>query len=97
MAKDTTQLLHSDLTKKIIGACHDVDNEVGHGFLESVYSNCMHRALNEAGLSAQREVSMPVFFQGWDVGLFKADLVVNKLILVELKAVLPSIVPMRLK
>jgi GxxExxY protein len=87
MTNTTPHLLHSDLTDKIIGIYYDVYNEVGHGFLESVYSNCMHRALTEAGLSAQREVSIPVFFRGWNVGLFKADLVVNDLILVELKAV----------
>jgi GxxExxY protein len=86
MANNTSQILHADLTEKIIGVYYDVYNEVGRGFLESVYSNCMHRALTQAGLSAQREVSIPVFFRGWDVGLFKADLVVNGLIPIELKA-----------
>ena len=86
METEGSKLLHSELTEKIIGVYYDVYNEIGHGFLESVYSNCMHRALTQAGLSAQREVSIPVYFRGWDAGQFKADLVVNALVLLELKA-----------
>ena len=58
----SSRLLHVELTEKIIGIYYDVYNEVGHGFLESVYGNCMHRALTQAGLSVEREVSIPVFF-----------------------------------
>jgi GxxExxY protein len=86
MENENSKLLHVGLTEKIIGVYYDVYNEIGHGFLESVYSNCMHRALTQAGLSVEREVSIPVFFRGWDVGQFKADLVVDRLILIELKA-----------
>jgi GxxExxY protein len=49
------KLLHADLTEKIIGVYYDVYNEIGHGFLESVYSNAMHRALVQAGLSVTGE------------------------------------------
>jgi len=87
MQNQRSRLLHFELTEKIIGVYYDVYNEIGHGFLESGYANCMHRAVIQAGLSVQREVSIPVFFRGWDVGQFKADLVVDGLILVELKAV----------
>lgn len=87
MQNESSKLLHSEITEKIISVYYDVYNEIGHGFLESVYSNCMHRALTEAGLVVEREVAVPVFFRGWDVGKFKADLVVNRLILIELKAV----------
>ncbi len=83
---ESSKLLYAELTDKIIGVYYDVYNEVGHGFLESVYRNCMHRALTQAGLSMEREVSIPVFFRGWDVGKFKADLVVARMILIELKA-----------
>jgi GxxExxY protein len=86
MENEGSKLLHAELTEKIIGVYYEVYNEIGHGFLESVYSNSMHRALTQAGLSAEREVAIPVFFRGWDVGQFKADLVVNRLVLVELKA-----------
>lgn len=77
MKNEDPKLLHSELTEAIIGVYYDVYNEVGHGFLESVYNNCMHRALSQAGLSVEREVAIPVFFRGWDVGQFKADLVVK--------------------
>jgi len=87
MKTEQSKLLYAELTEKIIGIYYDVYNELGHGFLESVYSNAMGRALAQAGLAVQREVSVPVYFRGWDVGHFKADLVVNGCILIELKAV----------
>jgi len=82
-----SKLLHADLTDKIIGVYYDVYNEIGHGFLESVYSNCMMVALKSEGLTVQREVPIPVFFRGVDVGQFKADLVIEGCVLLELKAV----------
>ena len=87
MENESSKLLHVELTEKIIGVYYDVYNEIGHGFLESVYGNCMQRALIQAGLQVERQVSIPVFFRGWDVGQFKADLIVNQRILIELKAV----------
>jgi GxxExxY protein len=86
-SKPDSKLLRPELTEKIIGIYYDVYNEVGHGFLESVYSNCMYVALRAAGFSVQREVPIPVFFRGVDVGQFKADLVVEGCVLIELKAV----------
>jgi GxxExxY protein len=87
MEKQNSKLLHSDLTEKIRCVYYDVYNEIGHGFLESVYSNCMFLALTKAGLSVRREVPVPVYFRGQDVGQFKADLVVEGCVLIELKAV----------
>jgi GxxExxY protein len=82
-----SKLVRAELTDKIIGAYYDVYNEVGHRFLESVYSNCMYLALRSKGLSAQREVPIPVYLRGSDVGQFRAHLVVNGCVLIELKAV----------
>ena len=87
MEKQDSKLLHSELTEKILGVYYDVYNEIGHGFLESVYNNCMFLALTKAGLSVRREVPVPVYFRGQDVGQFKADLVVEGCVLIELKAV----------
>ncbi len=87
MEKENSKLLHADLTEQILGVYYDVYNEIGHGFLESVYSNCMYAAFSAAKISVQREVPIPVYFRGFDVGQFKADLVVRDCILVELKAV----------
>jgi GxxExxY protein len=87
MNKQDTKLLHSELTETILGVYYDVYNEIGHGFLESVYNNCMFLALAKVGMSVRREAPVPVYFRGQDVGQFKADLVIDNSVLIELKAV----------
>jgi len=77
---------HDDLTEKIIGVFYDVYKELGSGFLESVYREAMRIALVQAGLQAECEVAIAVFFRGNKIGTFRADLVVNGVVLVELKA-----------
>jgi GxxExxY protein len=79
-------LKHSELTEKIIGGVYDVYNELGHGFLESTYAEALVVALEESGLSTAREVPVPVWFRGRKVGQYYADLIVENVILVELKA-----------
>jgi GxxExxY protein len=79
-------LKHSELTDRIIGVFYDVYNELGHGFLESTYSEAMVLALEQAEFVAAREVSVPVWFRGKKVGQYYADLVVNNSVLLELKA-----------
>ena len=79
-------LKHSALTDKIIGAFYDVYNELGYGFLESVYEEALAIALQEAGLRVQRQVSITVWFRGQDVGDFRGDLLVDGAVLLELKA-----------
>jgi len=81
------ELLHKDLTESIIGIFFDVYNKLGHGFMETVYENAMLQALRAAGYKAENQVSIPVYFQGQPVGDFRADILVNDLILIELKAV----------
>ncbi len=77
---------HDDLTQKVIGVFYDVYKEWGSGFLESVYREAMRIALAQAGLRAECEVAIQVFFRGNMIGTFRADLVVNGVVLVELKA-----------
>ena len=84
MAIDS-QLKHAQLTELIIGVFYDVYNELGFGFLESVYRRSLQMALRDKGLKVDAEVPVPVFFRGENVGDFRADLVVNGLILLELK------------
>ena len=76
---------HSELTDIIIGVFYEVYNELGFGFLESVYRNSLRIALIAKGLKVEEEVRTPVFFRGNNVGDFKADLIVNGIILIELK------------
>jgi GxxExxY protein len=79
------QLKHSELTETIIGVFFDVYNELGFGFLESVYRTSLQFALREKNLKVDAEVAVPVFFRGINVGDFRADLVVNDCVLLELK------------
>ena len=79
--------LHSELTEKVIGVFFEVYNELGGGFLESVYQRALRIALVQAGLRVAVEVPVPVYFRGEAVGDFRADLMVNDCVLLELKAV----------
>jgi GxxExxY protein len=81
-----TALKHSELTEKIIRVFYDVYNELGHGFLESTYAESLTVALRESGMTAAREVPVPVWFRGRKVGQYFADLIVDGVILLELKA-----------
>lgn len=86
METSSAGLKHSVLTEKIIGVFYDVYNELGHGFLESTYAEAMLVALEQSGLKSEREVSIPVWFRGKKVGQYFADIMVNNIILLELKA-----------
>jgi len=87
MADDQTneQFRHNELTKSIIGIFYDVYNELGHGFIESVYENSLCFALRKIGLEVHQQIAVPVWFRGQKVGDFDADVLVNKLVLLELK------------
>lgn len=78
-------LEHSKLTEKIIGVFYDVYNHFGPGFLESVYQRSMQVALQELEIKADIEMPIPVFFRGQNVGEFRADMVVESVVLIELK------------
>ena len=82
----TIDLLHGDITHRIIGIYLEVLNELGHGYLEQVCHRAMVIALETAGLKVEQHVSLPVWFRGRQIGYFFADLVVKNLVLVEIKA-----------
>ena len=79
--------LHSEVTEKILGVFFEVYNELGGGFLESVYHEALRIALGQAGLRVVSQVPVPVHFRGEVVGNFRADLIVNDCVLLELKAI----------
>jgi GxxExxY protein len=79
-------LKHAGLTDRIIGIFYDVYNELGYGFLESVYEESLLIALREAGLAVDRQVPVPVWFRNHKVGDFRADLLVESCVLLELKS-----------
>jgi GxxExxY protein len=76
---------HSELSEAIIGVFYEVYNELGYGFLESVYRNSLQLALLAKGVRVEAEVAVPVFFRGKNVGDFRADMVINRCLLLELK------------
>ena len=80
-------LKHRELTQKIIGVFYEVYNELGRGFLESVYQKSLILALTETGLIVHSPVDIPVWFRGHRVGDFEGDVLVDKCVLLELKAV----------
>jgi GxxExxY protein len=82
-----TRLLHADVTDRVLKVFFEVYNELGGGFLESVYHKAFAMALRQAGLAISVQVAVPVFFRGSNVGDFVADITVNGCVLLELKAV----------
>ena len=81
------RMLHEDLTGRILDAAFEVSGSLGHGFLEGVYRKAMVIALQARGLGAEEDVPYQVRFKGHVVGDYRADLVVDRTALVELKAV----------
>jgi GxxExxY protein len=86
MDADGSHGVPAPLTGQVIGVFYAVYNELGPGFLEWVYSAAMRVALEESGLRVQSEVALPVRFRGHMVGEFRADLLIEGKLLVEIKA-----------
>lgn len=83
--QDSNQHLYSELTETILGSCFDVMNELGSGFLESVYKNALYIAIKEKSLKVEVEKKFEVIFRGRKIGLYIADIVVEETVIVELK------------
>jgi GxxExxY protein len=80
------ELIERELTHEIIGAFFTVYNELGYGFLESVYANALAIELETRALTIARETPLEILYLGQKVGFFRADLLVNNTVLVELKS-----------
>jgi len=78
---------YQDLTEKIIGCAYQVYNKMGFGFLESVYEKCLLIELKRAGLQAEAQRSVAVYYEDEVVGEFLADVIVEDAIILELKSV----------
>ena len=79
--------LNAEVTNVVLRVFYEVYNELGGGFLESVYHKAFAMALREAGLAVSVQVAVPVHFRNVVVGDFIADLTVDRCVLLELKAV----------
>ena len=78
---------HEDLTHKIIGCAYTVFNQLGFGFLESVYQNSMVIEINKSDLKVEKEKPLKVFYGDQVVGEFYVDLYIDNTVVVELKSV----------
>ena len=86
MGTDKHGFKHKEITDKIIRVFYEVYNELGHGFLESVYERSLEIALNSLDLKVCRQIQIPVWFRGKPVGDFTADMLIENSVLLELKA-----------
>jgi len=84
---DTDRLKYKETTDIILKSFYEVYNELGDGFLESVYENALYIVLTGYGLCVERQKDISVFFRGTRIGDFKEDLIVDEKVIIELKAV----------
>jgi GxxExxY protein len=80
------RLIEEEISGKIIGAFFLVYNELGFGFLESVYVRALEVALRRLGLRVEREVTFDIYFAGERVGRHRVDMLVEGRVVVEAKA-----------
>ncbi len=80
-------LIYKEITDKILKGFYEVYNELGDGFLESVYENAFFIVLNGYGLAVERQKGISVNFRDQVIGEFKPDLIAEGKIIIELKAV----------
>jgi len=78
---------HKETTDIILKGFYEVYNELGDGFLESVYENALYIVLTGYGLHVERQKDISVFFRGNIIGNFRADLIVEEKVVLEIKAV----------
>jgi len=77
---------YSDITNKIIKAYYNVYNKLGFGFLEKVYENAMMIELRKLGLKCENQVPIKVYYDQETIGNYFADIMVEDVIIIELKA-----------
>ncbi|MXN90540.1 GxxExxY protein [Flavobacterium sp. Sd200] len=79
-------MLYKELTSEILKAFYDVYNELGYGFLERVYQNAMFYELKSRGLEVEAQRKITVYYKDLPVGDYFADIIVNDVVILELKA-----------
>lgn len=80
-------LKHKELTDGILKTFYEVYKELGYGFLEKVYQNSMYIELKKKGYQVEAQNKIKVYYKGTEVGEYYADLIVENLVILELKAV----------
>ena len=83
----SNNLLHGDLTRRIIGCAMRVHSALGNGFQEVIYQRALAIEMNFEGLHFEREKEMPISYRSQNIGTRRVDFFVEDLIMVELKAI----------
>jgi GxxExxY protein len=81
-----TDLLHSDITNKVLKAYYIVYNKLGFGFLEKVYENAMIVELMEMNIFCERQKPVKIFYKEKIIGEYFADIMIENKVILELKA-----------
>lgn len=81
-----TEILHKELSESILKVFYEVYNELGYGFLEKVYQNAMYLELKSQGFKVEAQKQIKVYYKNELVGDFFADLLIDDVIILELKA-----------
>ena len=77
---------HSEITRKIIGAAMKVHSTLGNGFQEVIYQRALDIEMAKCGLLSQRELEMPIYYDGQEIGHRRVDFFVEGKVMVEIKA-----------
>ena len=85
MNTNETQIIHKELSYRIVGLAMEVHTKLGRGFLEKVYENALMKLLNRDNIPAIQQAPIRVSFEGNTVGEFFADILVDSKIILELK------------
>jgi len=81
-------MVKDDLTYQIIGCAMKVHSKLGNGFQEVIYQRCLAIELERAGLNFGREIEQTIFYDNVEVGIRRADFIVENKVVVELKEVI---------
>src|SRR5450432_1361992 len=84
---NTDDKRYDSITEKIIGCAYRVGNKLGCGFLEKCYENALAYELRKVGLKVEQQVAMKVWYEDIIVGEYIADMIVEDVVLIELKAI----------
>ena len=80
------EYLYKEKTDRILSAFYEVYNALGYGFLERVYQNALYQELTRKGFTCEAQKQIKVYYKGQEVGEYYADILVDKCIILELKA-----------
>lgn len=79
-------IVERDLSHAIVGCFFEVYNELGYGYLESMYARALEITMHRRGLRVEREYPVPVTFQGEQIGFHRVDILVERRVIVEVKS-----------